>query len=226
MLNIAEADSAALIINRDGTVSYWTYGTTQEVAAVFTERECTLESVDSTGLESVVNKINLSYGMQKTALLDSEINSESFENYISVSSTDSIATYGTREASGDFQQNKWITAQATAEKYANAKLALYEFERFEFVITTAYWNSNYRNLELWDLVELNHIDAPSIFGSSPPNQTKNLFDGVDWAIGDALRHAKSYYYRIIDRVVEYDLNGEARITFKLRALNRNEIGIG
>jgi hypothetical protein len=226
MLGIAEADSAALIINRDGTVSYWTYGTTQSISAVFTERDCTLESVDSTGIESVVNKINLYYGEAIDLLANSATTNISYENELFESSAESIATYGTRENSANFTSNNWIKNTATAQKYADYKLAQYEFERFEFVINTAYWNSNYRTLELWDLVELNHIDAPSIFGSSPPNQTKNLFDGVDWAIGDALRHAKSYYCRIIDRVVEYDLNGEARITFKLRALNRNEIGIG
>jgi hypothetical protein len=228
MIDIAEADASAVIINRTGDVNYWTYGTKQPVSAVITERDCTLERIESTGVESVVNKISLYYGERISALANSDIDNVSYENSYTETRSDSVAIYGTRETKQSFFSNNWIKHPATAEKYAKYKLDTHEFERFLITITVPYWKFNYRELEEWDIVALNHIDLPSFYGSLSANQGQNLFEGSeinDWFLGDGQRHAKSYFCRIIARKVIFDISSEAEIMLVLRTINRNEIAV-
>lgn len=222
MLDIAEAGSAALIKNRDGTTSFWTYTCEQEPVDIITERDCVLESIESLGVESMVNSISLGYQRKETPLQNSSSQQSYFSKLMTKTDANSQGIYGVLEPDSIFQQNVWIDNFDAAERYTDYKIQQQAFERFEFTITVSYWKNRYRFHELWDLVWLSHIELPSRYGALPPNKVKPLGEGVDWAIGDVLRQAKSYLCRIVERIPVHTDGRETGLRFVLRTLGEKE----
>ncbi len=222
MLDIAEAGSSAIIKNRDGSVSTWAYTCEQDVKAIITERNCVLESIETMGVESIVNRFSLAYNKTEVPYNASASDTKSFNDNLIKVSSESQAIYGVLEPDATFLENSWIDTFDSADRYTQYKIDQMEFERFRFNIRVPFWFDNYRELELWDLVFLSHIGLPSSGGALPPHKTKNLGEGVDWAIGDVLRHARSYLCRIVKRKPVYSKGREPEIIFTLRTLGKNE----
>lgn len=222
MLEIAEAGSGALIKNRNGTVSFWTYTCEQTPVDIIAERDCILESIDSLGVESIVNSMGLAYNKKETPMQVSSIEQTYFQDYMLKTDANSQAVYGVLQPDEVFQSNVWIDNFDTANRYTDFKIQQQAFERYEFTIVVPYWKKRYRFHELWDLLWLSHTELPSRYGALPPNKTKPLGEGVDWAIGDVLRHAKSFMCRIVDRQPIFTKGQETGLRFVLRTVGENE----
>lgn len=223
ILEIAEAGSSAVIKNRDGTISFWTYLCSQTPRAIITERDCILSSIESLGIEGITNKFELSYLKKEKNYSISNTTPKYFDGYKNKENLDSQEIYGIITPEAVFQENNWINNDEAAERYCKYKIEQQSFERFRISISVPFWKANYRELELWDLVNFNHFDMPSKSGTLPPNQTKAVLDGVDFAMGDVLRYAKNYVCRIVERKpVYYTSSNEPYINFTLVTIGQNE----
>lgn len=223
MVDIAEAGSSALVINPDGTLSYWCYGQQQDSVATFTERDCTLESIDSGGLSNIVNSIELAYNQKAIRAKEDGEEASYFGEILTQQDADSISLYGELKSDIAFTENRWIKILVTAQLYAQYKLDKYSQETYTIRIRAPFWKFNYRTIKLYDIITLNHIELPSKQGSQPPDQVKPMGEGVDWSLGDVLRHAKSLRCRVLKRDPIYSNGSEAELLFTLQTLGPNEI---
>lgn len=229
IVEVLENSNSKLIPNFDGTYSFWTYGVTEETAAVFSEADCILESIDTVGIEEIVNKINLAYDPRIVGAGSRSTKQDNFGGLIEDEDTESIAIYGERTTAEEFLTPRLIRSAVTAQAYIDYKFIQYSKERQIYTIRVPFWKNNYRSVKMWSIVQLSHIDNPSKQGSTPPNITRmidedTVSEGEDWALGFVLRNAKRYFFRVVGRQPVYDLDGEPEIEFSLKILNNpNEV---
>jgi len=225
MLTILENSNSKLIPNLDGTFAFWTYGVEQEVVAKISERDCVFSGIETIGIEDILNKIDLAYGRRLAQSGATSIDGNFFTATLSNTDVDSVALYGERIPEESFLTPTFVNTFDTAQAYLDYKFIRYALERQIYTITVPFWKNNYKDIKLWDIIRLSHIDSPSHQGSTPPNQTTNLFEGDDWSIGFVLRNAKAYFFRVVGRAPSFDVESEEpTLELKLMILNNpNEI---
>jgi len=224
ILELLENSNSKLIPNLDGTYSLWTYGVRQDVLPlVISERDCRLEDISTIGIEDIVNKFTFQYRKSFVEVGSFRIEDDYYRFSVDGIDANSVSLYGERSPDGEFLSSRLIRDQAEAIRYVDYKLIRHGRERQIYSITVPYWMNKNREIQLWDVVQLSHIDNPSHQGSTPPNQTKNLYgDGgadADWSLGFVLRNAKRYFFRVIGREPIFGTTEEAELELTLLILN-------
>jgi hypothetical protein len=232
ILEILE-NSASKLVPRRGSdsLALWCYGVMQETACVFTESDCRLISFEISALDQIVNRVRVAFDKSAVPLqYETDEAQGNYRQTFEAESNISISLYGLKDLSNDFIKLNYVKDEATAERWAQYKLAQYSKERTIVVFEVPFWKDNYRSVDLMDIVELSHTANPSYFGSAPPYQEPALTEdgeniGDDYMIGDLWRRAKRFKLRILGRTPLYSINdAEARIQFKALVLdNPDEI---
>lgn len=224
IIDILENASSKLIPNRNGSFSYWVYGVRQEAVALLTEANSRILDIRSAGLDNIINSFKVEFN-KKIVPYDGQENAGNYYNN-SLTGTDatSIAVYGEEKTLEDsFSKKKWINNTAAAELYRESMLAWRRFERKIFTVETDLWFENFRKIEVWDLVEMSHVDNPSKSGSAPTGIAKNLYhpdaNNADWFKGWPVRHAKRFTFRVLKREPIYTIGGEHKLRLELLALD-------
>lgn len=182
-------NSACKLVPRRGTnsVALWAYGVQQPTAAIITEADATLEDIELNGLDAIVNRIRVNF--DKSAIpLSTAAQQQGQENYrqtYEASNALSIELYGVKDLDSDFIKLKYARLLSAVQRWADYKLAQYAPERMYVTFRLPFWKNNYRLLELMDIIEFNHIDNVSYYGSAssnteppvttPLNQVPNIF---------------------------------------------------
>lgn len=231
-----------LLPRRNGDVKIWCYGETSDPVALITEQDCRLENIQILGRGNIINSINVAYDKRAVPLSLQLLqqNPERPSNYAksrlytdgentigSAFTFDSVPLYGIEETSVDFESLNWVEFGECADRYAKAMFAWFANEQYIFTISVPFWKKNFREIELFDIIELSHPDNPSDRGSDAENTAKlpsylgevnnNFVNYNPW------RRAKRYKLRVIGRDPVFNLNkDESRLILKLRSLSIKE----
>ena len=236
MIEICRNACYAVVPLRGSDLTLWWYGVEQEVAAILDEGDCTLDGFKVSSEDAIVNTARIAYDRsavpRSTTELDAgehanynksleiELGQGGFDDFI----TDSVNVYGRKNPNDTFQVLDFIEDDDMAERYAEYLFVKGALERWEFTITVPFWKSNYRDLNVYDIVEVSHVDNPSSGGTAVAGEAKlPAYDGQvaeDFALGHVWRRAKRYSMRILSRKPNYAVGkAEPTITFRLRVLN-------
>jgi hypothetical protein len=217
--------SSKLLPNRNGDFSLWCYGVTQEPIATLYEYDFNLESIQIEGADALINSVEVSYREDITSTGIRELQTgknTNFESTYIYTNEISKQLYGLRNAAA--QDLLLVSDDTTAAFWAQYLVSQYALERFVVTGSVPFWKNNYREIQLYDIVEFSHIDAPSIFGTMPADKEPSISTdgedlGTDLNIGFLFRRAKRYKMRVIGVAPKYSANGESSIVLKLKVLN-------
>lgn len=216
-----------LIPNKEGNVDFWTYGITQESVTTISEADCVITSITGTDIEEIINSINLKYDLQ-FKYLEPNAGSYNLSKIVKKKKNRSIQLYGEKELALQEASLNFIYKRQDADRFIDYIFAKNSLERWIYTIEVPYWKFNYKDIQLWDILRISHVNNPTDKGTASEGDVFNLNDGdgsSDWFEGFFKRHAKHYTFRVIAITPKVDIsNNSHTLQLELRVLNnRDEI---
>ncbi|MCB0510597.1 MAG: hypothetical protein KDC82_07510, partial [Bacteroidetes bacterium] len=137
---------------------------------------------------------------------------------------DSVNLYGTREQSESYQNYNYINNDTDALHIAKGIVEQNESETSYLTFSAPYWKKGYRDLEVYDIIEIEDPDLPAIAGTAPEGEahlpTYNTQPILGVVSGHAWRRAKRYKMRILTIDPQWALGDEPTITFRVQILDK------
>jgi hypothetical protein len=217
IIDILSETSSRLAPKRNGSFRMWSYGVSDEPVTIINESDCTLESIEFLGEDTIVNKISVQYDKKEVR--------GGFRKALTRENQGSIDFFGVKALSEEAQDLNFVRDDAQAERWTDYRLKRFGQERLTVSLSIPYWKNNYRELELLDKIIISHIGLPSDAGSAPAHQEKPMTTdgddlGADYNLGDLWRRAKSLPMRIIGRNPNFDIRGEGELELVLEVLEK------
>jgi hypothetical protein len=209
--------SSRLAPKRSGGFNMWSYGIDDEPVKIINESDCTLESVQVTGEDEIINSISISYDFREFE--------KGFRKASKKRNLDSINFYGIKELSLNAEELKFVRDDSQAERWLDYKLARFSKERLQITVTIPYWKDMYRQIELLDKIIISHVALPSHYGSGTADEERPITTdgdslGADYNLGDLWRRAKSLPLRVIGRNPIFSEGSEPMIQLKLEGIEQ------
>lgn len=211
--------SSRLIPRRDGKLALWAYGVSQTPTKFIDEADCRFEGWTEDAGESLVNRVEFAFDRLAIPLNVEDLQTRSSSNHAQTYTTqdnESINFFSLRDLSEGAITLDWIRDQSQASKLARFILETYSAGSIYVTFTVPFWKEDYREIEVYDIIGLNHIDIPSEFGSQSSNIARDREVGSDtpYDEGFPFRQSKTVFLRILSRSPRLTTNAdEASITF-------------
>jgi len=236
--DILSAFSMKLLPQPNGTLKLWAFGQQETTSEFIDEGDSVLLSVEVPGTENIVNEISLAYDRRALPLSLLELQRDiTIPNAYAKGTlfapgepsavgeivSRSLSLYGRREAARQFAQIDWFAADEAARRYADYVFRWHGYE--PYIATLRVPLFRYRDIPLFDIVALSHIDNFSIYGSDPESTAKlpryddeaaeNFNFRYPW------RRAKRHWFRVLAIDPVFHPGGdEPELVFTLRQVNR------
>lgn len=220
--------SSKLLPRRNGKLALWSFGVPQTPSYFLTENDCRLEGWTEDAAESLVNRVEISFDRRAIPLNVEDLQSNATVNNAQTYSEqddESIEFFGTRDLADGAINLNWIRDESQAQRWARFVLDTYSAGAIYVTFTVPFWKDNFREIELYDIISLNHIDIPSEYGSQSSNVARTTEPGStgSYSEGFVFRHSKSVFLRIVSRSPRFTSNeAEATITFTGKVLRQRE----
>jgi hypothetical protein len=220
--------SSKLLPRRNGDLALWSYGVSQSPSFFIDEADCTLEDWTEEAQESLINRVEFSFDRIAIPLNIEDLQSDASINHLQTySETDnfSVESFGVRDLADSAIDLNWIREKPQAEKLARFMLETYSNGAIYVTFSVPFWKEDYRAIEIFDIIALNHIDIPSEFGSASSNVAIDTEVGstAPFGSGFVFRHSNQVFLRIISRSPRLTTNEtEASIMFTGKVLRDRE----
>lgn len=215
-----------------GAFVVWPYGYQQGTIHKITEADCRLISWEVFGPETVVTHTDFGYRKLSIPLPLEQVqagDSTSYAKYLEEQNSDggnpgswteeSYNIYGDLRVSNNTFNLDWIYDDASASFLSEYYLKVFSRPTEIVKIELPYFERNYRDIELMDIIELEHIDNPNDSGTSPDGFTKYpVYSGVaheEITSSFPWRMAKKYPMRVLSKT----LRGDFSLELELKVLN-------
>ena len=220
--------SSRLLPRRNGKLALWSYGVPQTPSFFLSESDCTLDDWTEDAGESLVNRVEIAFDRLAIPLNVEDLQTQASVNHAqtyTVQDDESIEFFGIRDLADSAVYLDWIRDPVQAERWARFVLETYSAGSIYVTFTVPFWKENYREIELYDIVCLNHIDIPSEYGSQSSNIAIKTEVGSteDYGEGFPFRQSNNVFLRILSRSPRLTTNeAEATITFTGKVLRQRE----
>jgi hypothetical protein len=209
-------------------LGFWAFGSANATAAIITDEEANILSIEQRGVETIVNNVQGSYGWSLTTVdpnrwliagASDRLGTMLMYNDLSGVGTmlcaASIASYGQRYLSDN--QFDFIGDATSATNLARCIIARYAVPTVYVILDVPFFK--YSTLSLLDVIEIVHPDLPAYFGTSSDAHNPT-YTGTEVDMRDNLywKRAQRYRAQIESRVMNFNLGGFPTLRIEARLL--------
>lgn len=210
-------------------LGFWAFGQANATAAIITDEESNILSIEQRGVESIVNNVQGGYGVAYTTVdanrwliaggSPDRLGSIALYNGSDVMGTAlaslSTTTYGQRYLGN--AQFDFIGDATSADNLARCIIARYAVPTVYVILDVPFFK--YSTLSLLDVIEIVHPDLPAYFGTSSDAHNPT-YTGTEVDMRDNLywKRAQRYRAQIESRVMNFNLGGFPTLRIEARLL--------
>lgn len=232
-----------LVPRTNGKFALYPYGFTTITRRYLNERDVIINSIDIGGVENIVNEVSLVYAETSLPLKIEDLQTGAPRNFAknliknngsdtesTAWTAESFALYGDRPQSDGFTVCDFLKEDNDAAFLAKYYLTAFSKVSCMVEVELPFFESDYREIELMEIIHFSHPDLPAHFGTQPDSLAQlPVYSGatVETAnTGEMFRRANSYDARVVGRNIGFNLTSSepATITLDLKLLwNTKEV---